>query len=451
MTSHPLMRGDARRWIGWGAAALAAVLLIGFGRTVFGVSRPQLHSTQFAMRTAAVGPVPRAMLATVEHVELGRGQVPAAALQTAGFHPGQVARAMQALSEVVDVRRIRPRDSWLTYASENGDLVRLEYQRIPEERVVLEMTGTGYTAELVRESVELYVKKIEGEVFGTLSGSMIHAGGSQGILVQFAQLFAWDFDFATDTRAGDRFQLLVEERRIAGRRTGYGTILAARYHPRDAQRPIEAFHHQWGEKQGGYYTAGGESLRKFFLKSPLSFTRISSGFTHKRLHPILKKYRPHLGIDYAAPMGTPVIALGNGKIAHAGWKGGYGRTVQVKHNGTYMTQYAHLKGYAKGIRPGVRVRQGQVIGYVGSSGLSTGPHLDFRVRENGQWINPLKLGSGGQAEPIPDSERVAFESAREETRTLLESLSPGSSVPLRPGEDDLPEGDLARLDTPQGS
>ena len=189
-------------------------------------------------------------------------------------------------------------------------------------------------------------------------------------------------------------------------------------------------------------------MRKFFLKSPLNFRRISSHFSHRRFHPILKKYRPHLGIDYAAPTGTPVVALGNGRVVSRGWKGGYGRTVQIKHNKTFLTQYAHLSKY--GVKSGVRVKQGQVIGYVGSSGVSTGPHLDFRVMENGRWINPVRL-KGGQSEPLPEQYRESFADDVLNMNEVLEKLSPGQSVLLEGEEGSDPVLALAHLDTPSAS
>jgi murein DD-endopeptidase MepM/ murein hydrolase activator NlpD len=326
-------------------------------------------------------------------------------------------------------------------------LRRLEVQRRPGERVVLESGSEGAFASWVeREPSEKRLRKLAGRVDDNLYLAMSRAGGGAGLVVEFADLFAWDFDFFTDTRSGDTFDLLVEEEWVGGERVGTGRILAGRYHPVGEPEPLVAYFYTWEDGElSGYYDGGGRSLRKFFLKSPLQFRRISSHFTHKRLHPIHKTYRPHLGVDYAAPTGTPVVALGNGKIVYVGWKGGYGRTVQIKHNATYLTQYAHLSRYGKGMKSGARVKQGQTIGFVGSSGVATGPHLDFRVRENGKWINPLHL-KGGQSKPLPEGQRAAFAEIRGHLQDLLETMTPGRARPLPSGEL-LPALALARLDT----
>lgn len=244
--------------------------------------------------------------------------------------------------------------------------------------------------------------------------------------------------------------MVVEERRIDGVLMGYGRIHAARYHPRGAAVPLEAFAYHWdeaGSESGGFYTRDGHSIQRFFLKSPLNYRRISSHFTHKRFHPILKKYRPHLGVDYAAPMGTPVVALGNGKVESVGTRGGYGKTVRIQHNKTYLTQYAHLSKYAAGVRTGTRVKQGQVIGYVGSTGLSTGPHLDFRMQENGKWVNPLTVG-GGQSEPIPGARRAGFTGALQAADRLLDGLEPGQGIAVALPGPTAPVLAASQLDTP---
>jgi murein DD-endopeptidase MepM/ murein hydrolase activator NlpD len=235
---------------------------------------------------------------------------------------------------------------------------------------------------------------------------------------------------------------------VDGQFVGHGRILAGEYVPRDAA-PLTAFFHAWGEdgESQGYYDASGRSLRKFFLKSPLNYRRISSHFTHRRLHPITKTYRAHLGVDYAAPTGTPVVALGGGRVVKAGWINGFGNTVQIRHNETFLTQYAHLSAYARGVRAGTRVQQGDVIGYVGQTGHATGPHLDFRVQQNGKWVNPLGLPSG-PSEPLPEGQRAAFTATTGRARGLLDTLHAGEIVPLA---DPAGAPALARLDTPPPS
>jgi len=448
MEGRTLVVTSSFRW--WVGGGLVLVLFAGvmIGQSITRGPRSDLQSTSLALESAALGPVPEEVLASVEPLEIRRGETLEIALVEAGQDRRVVAEVVAVLRDWIDLRRIRPGDELLLYTSRKGEIQRLEYQRGPTERVILEAGEGTYHAYREEIPVETLIRKLVGTVEDNLYFSMGRAGGNAALVVEFADLFAWDFDFFTDTRRGDQFEILVEENRVNGERIGFGRILLGRYQPHKANDTLEAYYFAWNEgKEEGYYDAKGRSLRKFFLKSPLSFRRISSHFSHSRYHPILKKRRPHLGIDYAAPMGTPVVALGNGKISFAGWKGGYGRTVQVKHNRTYLTQYAHLARYAKGIKSGVRVKQGQTIGFVGSSGLSTGPHLDFRVRENGRWINPLHL-KGGTSEPLPKPYRTDFARSVEELTDLMDSLQGGEATHLAVR---LGEGStvlMARLDTP---
>jgi murein DD-endopeptidase MepM/ murein hydrolase activator NlpD len=225
-------------------------------------------------------------------------------------------------------------------------------------------------------------------VTGTLTTSLYEAflakGESPALIQLVTKIFAWDVDFFKDPRVGDEFSLLVEKRfGEDGSFRCYGEVLSAKY--------VNNRHEFYGILyKGGYYDQQGRSLEKMLLKAPLNFARVSSGFG-TRLHPILGVKRPHWGIDYAAPKGTKILAAGDGVVEYAKWVNGYGKTIKVRHNGVYSTYYAHLNGYAAGIGAGKRVRQRDVIGYLGSTGLSTAPHLDYRVEKNGQYINPASL------------------------------------------------------------
>ena len=403
------------------------------------------HGTQFAS-FAALEPI-----CCIEELHLANGQSLDVLFQNHGL-AGDSRALIEALGELVNLRALRPEDCIRLFRRESGFLERLEYQRSLEEKVVVERGETAFSARLETEPVETQVRKIAGSIESSLYLAVVAAGGSPGLVLDFADLFSWDFDFLTDTRAGDRFEMLVEERSVRGTRIGFGRVLSGKFIPVDRAAPMEAFVFQWedqGESEQGYYTRDGRSVKKFFLKSPLNYRRISSGFTYNRKHPILKTVRPHLGVDYAAPKGTHVVALGSGKVEWAGTKGGFGKTVIIRHNKTYRTQYAHLSGYGPGIRSGARVSQGQLIGYVGSTGLSTGPHLDFRVQENGKWINPLSL-KGGASEPLAASRRPAFESWVQDLDALNQGLEAGGVVawPPAPAEPPLT---AAQLDTPASS
>lgn len=200
---------------------------------------------------------------------------------------------------------------------------------------------------------------------------------------------------------------------------GYGAILVARYQGKEISK--DAYLFKLANGNSGYFDADGKSLRRAFLRSPLNYRRISSFFTNSRFHPILKRYRPHHGIDYSARYGTPVVTIGDGTVQYAGWKGGYGRFVSIRHNSTYTSTYGHLSRFGKGVVRGSRVKQGQVIAYVGSSGLSTGPHLDFRITRNNSFINPLKL-SVPTLDPVPQGQIATFNAHTEQLARALGSM-----------------------------
>jgi murein DD-endopeptidase MepM/ murein hydrolase activator NlpD len=226
---------------------------------------------------------------------------------------------------------------------------------------------------------------VTGMLTTSLYDAFLAKGETPALIQQVTKVFAWDIDFFKDPREGDEFSLLVEKKfGEDGSFRGYGPILSAKY--------VNRGHEFYGILyRGAYFDQTGRSLEKLLLKAPLNFARISSGFSTSRLHPILGVARPHWGIDYSAPKGTKILAAGDGTVEYAKWVNGYGKTIKVRHNGVYSTYYAHLNGYASGMRPGKRVRQKDVIGYLGMTGLATGPHLDYRVEKNGRFINPSGL------------------------------------------------------------
>jgi murein DD-endopeptidase MepM/ murein hydrolase activator NlpD len=256
--------------------------------------------------------------------------------------------------------------------------------------------------------------------------------------MRFADLLAWQVDFLTDPRPGDRFLVLVEELRVHGVELGFGRILVAEYEGPEAS--ARATRWTGPDDVVDWYDDEGKSVRRAFLKSPLNYQRISSHFSARRRHPILKTVRPHWGVDYAAPSGTPVSALGSGVVTFAGRKGGFGNYVEVRHGSAYTTCYGHLSRFCDGVRAGRRVEQGQVLGYVGSTGLSTGPHLDFRVKHHGQFVDPLRIEA-------PAGRRLAgldldtFRRHRQRTICLVSAL---------PDRESLPEGVAwARVPVPE--
>ncbi|KPK40462.1 MAG: peptidase M23, partial [Gammaproteobacteria bacterium SG8_47] len=214
------------------------------------------------------------------------------------------------------------------------------------------------------------------------------AGLSDNLIMELAAIFGWDVDFALDIREGDEFAVIYEEHFLDGEKLRDGAIIGAEF-VNQGQR-YQAVRYTDPEGRGDYFTPDGMSMRKAFLRTPVEFSRISSRFGTRK-HPVLNKFRAHKGVDYAAPQGTPIKAAGDGKVIFAGTKGGYGRTAIIQHGGRYSTLYAHMSKFARGVRSGKYVRQGQTIGYVGSSGLATGPHLHYEFRVNGVHRNPLTV------------------------------------------------------------
>ncbi len=241
------------------------------------------------------------------------------------------------------------------------------------------------------ELVELPVNKKTRRFQGVIKDSLWAAGTSAGIpaelIISLAEVFAWQVDFQREVRPGDSFMFSVDEKYADDKLIGFSKITAAEY--KSATEHYQAVLFPSNDKYGKYYQPDGSSMRKMFLKSPIKFGRVTSKFNRRRFHPVLKKYRPHNGVDYGAPRGTPVRSVGDGRIVFAKRRGGSGKMVKIRHNSVYQTAYLHLSRYAKGIRSGVKVSQGQIIGYVGSTGLATGPHLHFSFYERGRYVNPL--------------------------------------------------------------
>ena len=278
-----------------------------------------------------------------------------------------------------------------------------------------------------RRTVELRV--LRGRLENTLDGSIRNAGGPSEIAYRMADILQWDLDFARDLQRGDRFDVLYEDILLDGSHHDVGRTVGLVY---DNQgRRHEAY--QWDES-GTYYDGDGRPLRKMFLRSPLRYSRITSSFSQRRFHPVLHTFRPHYGVDYGAPVGTPVEVTANGEVLSAGWDRGGGNVVKVRHPGGYVTAYLHLSRFAAGIRPGARVRQGDVIAFTGATGLASGPHLDYRVKHNDEWIDPLSL-KGVRAEPIPAYRLASFRSWRNE---LMASFQTGVAPNLADGLNSVP-------------
>jgi len=305
--------------------------------------------------------------------------------------PGtMIDRIARETNDIFDVRKIKTGNRWARIVSKDSAqrLLYFIYEINPIDFVVYDLRDS---LKVVKEKkkVTTLVKTATGTIKSSLWNCFVENGLDISLGMALSEVYAWTVDFY-GLQKGDHFKVIYEEMFVDGKLIGIDRILASSFSSNGKE-----YHAYYFEQEGkkAYFDESGQSLERAFLKAPLKFSRISSRFSRARMHPVLRIVRPHFGVDYAAPRGTPVVALGDGNVTEAGFHGGYGRFIKIRHNSVYATTYAHLSGYAKGIKPGTHVGQGQVIGYVGSSGLATGPHLDFRVYRNGSPTDPLKLES----------------------------------------------------------
>jgi murein DD-endopeptidase MepM/ murein hydrolase activator NlpD len=289
--------------------------------------------------------------------------------------------------------------------SPEGQLTSLHSKVSDVETITLTRNDKGYAFNRVTAKPTVRTAYVHGVINSSLSQSAARAGLSHSLTMDMASVFGYDVDFAQDIRQGDEFDVIYEQKVVNGKAVGNGPILSARFTNRGKTYTAVRYTNKQGNSS--YYTADGNSMRKAFIRTPVDFARISSKFSMGRKHQILNKIRAHKGVDYAAPRGTPIKAAGDGKVLLAGRRGGYGNTVIIQHGNTYRTLYGHMQGFAKGVKTGGTVKQGQVIGYIGTTGLSTGPHLHYEFQVNGVHVDPLgqKLP---MADPIAKSERARF-------------------------------------------
>lgn len=285
------------------------------------------------------------------------------------------------------------------------ELVAFEYDLSPTETLVIDATQGALTARLETKRCEVRPDVITGAIDSSLFAAVEAAGGDAETATALADVFACDIDFCRDVQPGDTFEAVVEKRYIEGRYSGLGRILAARFVNHGTVH--EGFARIGPSGKPAYFDADGRPLRKAFLRAPLSFLRITSRFTASRLHPILKVRKPHFGVDYAAPTGTPVWTVGAGVVVERGRNKAAGNYVTVRHGATWVTRYNHLSRFAKGLAKGTKLAQGQVIGYVGQTGYATGPHLDFRIYKSGKPVNAL-ANPQMRADPLPAAKLARF-------------------------------------------
>jgi murein DD-endopeptidase MepM/ murein hydrolase activator NlpD len=331
--------------------------------------------------------------------------------------------AMKYLLQARDVRslyRLIPGRSVRAVTTNNGHLEQLAYLNTDGKRLLVERTGEGFLVTETVPELEARITQSSGEITSSLFGATDAAGLHENIAIQLADIFSSDIDFNRDLRTGDRFAVVYEANYAHGEFVGVGRVVTAEF--TNQGNTYRAVYFQDQNGRGGYYAPDGQNVRKAFLRSPLVFSRVTSRYTDSRFHPVLRKWVAHRGIDYGARAGTPVRATADGTVKHAGRKGGYGMLVSIRHANGYGTRYAHLSDVAKDIRRGSRVAQGQVIGYVGQTGLANGPHLHYEFLVDGVQRDPAKL-SLPAGPPITPDLRVGFEAKAASLLNRLDLLA----------------------------
>ena len=326
--------------------------------------------------------------------------------------PEEILRIARLSKKVYNLSRIKSGDQLkITMISDTLDKIDYRYAELEGMRVKRDDSlKDGFSVDRFEVPHITKQKIIAGTIENSLYESALRAGVNPRIIVDLSDIFAWDVDFATDMRKGDTFKVIYEALYVDGKAIRAGRVIAAEI--MNKSKEYHALYYEDSNNRGDYYDKLGQSLSRTLLRSPLSYRRISSHFSRRRYHPILKKYRPHHGIDYAAPTGTPVESSGGGKVIFAGWKAGYGKFVKIRHNEKYTTAYGHLSKISKGIRKGAKVEQGQMIGRVGSTGDSTGPHLHYEVLVRGKVVNPLSVKSKSRR-LLAETEQVRFNVIKE--------------------------------------
>lgn len=322
-----------------------------------------------------------------------------------GLSPAVMHAVLASSPDAKQLSRLKIGQTLEFQLTEQGELASLRSKLNSLETLALEQTPKGYVFKKEQVKPEVSTVYARGEIDSSLFLAAKRAGLSHNLTMDLANVFGYDIDFALDIRKGDSFEVIYEEKTVEGQRVGTGNILAARFTNRG--KTYSAVRYTSKDGTTSYYNADGTSMRKAFIRTPVDFARISSRFSNGRKHPILNKIRAHKGVDYAAPHGTPIKSAGDGKVLLAGRKGGYGNTVIIQHGQRYRTLYAHMQGFAKGVRNGSTVKQGQIIGYIGTTGLSTGPHLHYEFQVDGVHVDPLGLKLP-MADPIAKSELPRF-------------------------------------------
>jgi len=328
---------------------------------------------------------------TLVEGELQSGDTLSKSLSRYNIDPTVREQILNNLASCLDFRRLRPKDKYRVFLDDQGQLLRCEYETGPLESYSITKSADTFVAQ--RDSINVSIKTcmIEDSISTSLFDAFAKNQMKAPLVYAFADIFSSRIDFNTELQKNDTFQLVFEKYFKDDEFIGYGNILYARYQQQDGETFEGFFYQPDGSKAGAYFDADGEELGTSFIKSPVPLGRVTSTFSYRRIHPISGVMRPHLGVDLAAPIGTPVMATADGTVSYVGFKGGFGRQIIISHPGGYKTYYGHLSRFSNGLQRGSAVTQKEIIGYVGSSGISTGPHLDYRVQQLGAFHDPFSL------------------------------------------------------------
>lgn len=335
-----------------------------------------------------------------------------------GVSASKIDRLVRNAKDIFDVRRIRSGNNCFVLCdSIYNEPQFFVYEENPVNFIVFDLSDS-LNVYRGAKNVDTQIRTVSGVIKTSLWNALVDQNVSPVLAIEMSDIYAWTIDFF-GIQKGDMFKAVYEEKYVEGKFYGLGKIYAAYF--QNCGQGFSAYYFDENDQEG-YFDNEGNSLRKAFLKAPLNYSRISSHFSNSRMHPVLKIRRPHHGVDYAAPSGTPVVSIGDGVVVKKAYQaGGGGNYLTIKHNSVYTTQYMHLKGYAQGIAAGTRVKQGQLIGYVGMTGLASGPHLDFRVFKNGTPIDPLKM-EAPPVEPISKINEPLFMSLRDSLTGILDTI-----------------------------
>ncbi|RKZ14039.1 hypothetical protein DRQ53_12450 [bacterium] len=370
-----------------------------------------------------------------EEVTIGRNESFYVALKRSGLEHGTIMQVVNAAEPHVDLRKVRRGDTF-HLAREGEQLEAVRFDVDLENFLIVQRELEGMSATVAHYPVQRVVRVARGVIQTNLFDALLAQDADPALADQLAEILGWNIDFFRDLRVGDEFELLYAEYTREERSVRDPEVLDVHFTNRGTLYSAYRFDNEFG--LAAYYNGDGDSLERQFLRAPLKFSRISSKFSHRRLHPILKRYRPHYGVDYAAPIGTPVFATSDGKLIKRTRDRASGNFVGIRHGNGYESYYLHLSRFAKGQKVGQMVKQGDVIGFVGSTGWSTGPHLDYRIKRSGKWVNPRKLDLP-PADPVADSRKAEYDDQVNRLDRMIDAAPAGESnfviarTPANPG------------------